>query len=196
MRTGRPRAFDLDEALDKALEVFWQKGYEGASLPDLTAAMGINRPSLYAAFGNKESLFKRAIDRYIAGPTAYIQAALAKPTARQVAAALFQGGIEMVTASDNPRGCFLVQSALVCGDGAEAVRQALLERRRAGELLIKKRFAKAVRDGDLPAHVSPADLAKYVVVVMHGMAVQAASGAKRAELERVAALAMQGWPEA
>src|SRR5207237_3295974 len=94
---GRPRAFDVDEALDQALRVFWRKGYEGASLPDLTKAMGINRPSLYAAFGNKESLFRKALERYVEGPAAYVRRALTEPTARAVAKRLLSGAIDLLT---------------------------------------------------------------------------------------------------
>src|SRR3954465_13916988 len=90
---GRPRTFDADKALDKALHVFWRKGFEGASLPDLTKAMGINRPSMYAAFGNKEQLFRKALDRYATGPAGYVCAALEAPTARAVVEKLLQGAI-------------------------------------------------------------------------------------------------------
>src|SRR5438552_3939441 len=123
MPLGRPRTFDTDKALDKALKVFWRKGYEGASLPDLTAAMGINRPSLYAAFGNKESLFKKAVHRYSTGPAGFVSQALAQPTARAVVERLLQGGIDMVTHPKNPHGCLMVQGALACGDNADCMRQ-------------------------------------------------------------------------
>src|SRR6266478_1585181 len=94
---GRPRAFDTDKALDRAMKVFWRKGYEGASLPDLTRAMGINRPSLYAAFGNKESLFRKAIDRYVAGPACHVREALEQPTARAVVERYLRGSIDLIT---------------------------------------------------------------------------------------------------
>src|SRR5256885_1923104 len=122
MAAGRPRAFDVDKALNQALAVFWERGYEGASLPALTKAMGINRPSLYAAFGNKEALFRKALDRYEEGPTAFVGEALAQPTARKVVERLFAGGIDLVTNPRNPRGCLAVHGALVCGDAAESVR--------------------------------------------------------------------------
>src|SRR5207245_2576808 len=111
---GRPRSFDLDKALDAALQVFWRKGYEGASLPDLTEAMGINRPSLYAAFGNKEELFRTVVIRYIEGPAAFVRKALDEPTARAAAERLLTGAVDLVTDPKNPRGCLLVQGALVC----------------------------------------------------------------------------------
>ena len=145
MAVGRPRAFDVEKALDQALSVFWEKGYEGASLPDLTEAMGINRPSLYAAFGNKEKLFRKALDRYEAGHTAFVGDALAQPTARKVVEHLFSGGIELVTGPRNPRGCLAVQAALVCGDAAETVRAELAARRKAVEIALRKRFQREVR---------------------------------------------------
>jgi AcrR family transcriptional regulator len=194
MPAGRPREFDLDKALDSALKVFWSKGYEGASLPDLTKAMGINRPSLYAAFGNKEALFRKAVERYMEGPASHVRQAIQEPTARGVVERLWRGTIDLVTNSRNPRGCFLVQSVLACGDTAAAVRRETAKRRAAGETLLRERFERAIGEGDLPASVAPADLASYAVVVNYGMAVQAASGVSRKQLQRVAELALRAWP--
>jgi AcrR family transcriptional regulator len=195
MAIGRPRAFDIDKALDRALKVFWQKGYEGASLLDLTKAMGINRPSLYAAFGNKESLFCKALDRYAEGPADYFRKALEEPTARAVAERLLVGSADLLTNPRNPRGCLMVQGALACGAAADSVRRELVSRRMAGEIALRRRFARASADGDLPADADPADLARYVVTVIRGMAVQAAGGASREELRRVAEMALRVWPK-
>jgi AcrR family transcriptional regulator len=195
MATGRPREFDIDQALDRALKVFWRKGYEGATLPDLTRAMGINRPSLYAAFGNKEELFRKALDRYAAGPASHAFVALKEPTARAVVERLWYGAIEMATHPQNPAGCLLVQGALACGDTADAVRRDVAARRAAGVAALRRRFQRAVAEGDLPADANPADLARYVATVTYGMAVQAASGASRAQLRRVAQLALRNWPK-
>jgi AcrR family transcriptional regulator len=194
MPVGRPRAFDIDKALDRALVVFWQKGFEGASLPDLTAAMGINRPSLYAAFGNKEALFRKVIQRYLEGPGCYIREALEKKTARQVVERLFRGTIDLLTDPHNPRGCLIVQGALACGEEADSVRQQLISCRAAGETAIRERLQRAKRESDLPADANPADLARYVSTVLQGMAVQAASGASGKELGRVAEMALRAWP--
>jgi AcrR family transcriptional regulator len=193
--TGRPREFDADEALDRALKVFWRKGYEGATLPELTAAMGINRPSLYAAFGSKEELFRKALDRYAQGPAGYVREALAEPTARAVAERLLAGTIDMVTDRHNPRGCLVVQGALACGEAAESVRRELIARRLSFEAGLRERFERAHEEGDLAAGSDPADLARYIVTVIQGIAVQAAGGASRAELRRVAATALRAWPE-
>jgi AcrR family transcriptional regulator len=176
------------------MKVFWRKGYEGASLPELTKAMGINRPSLYAAFGNKEALFRKVLDRYAEGPAAYVREALDAPTARGVAERLLNGGIGLQTNRQNPRGCLLVHGALSCGDAAEGIRDELALRRRAGDDAVRVRFERAVAEGDLPAGTDPAALAQYVVTVMRGMAVQAASGASPDDLRRVAERAMQAWP--
>src|ERR1700687_480877 len=111
--TGRPRSFDLGKALDAGMLVFWRKGYEGASLSDLTRAMGINRPSLYAAFGDKEALFRKALDRYDEGPAAYVREALKQPTVRAVTEQLLRGAAKLSTDPHHPPGCLMVQGALV-----------------------------------------------------------------------------------
>lgn len=179
---------------DQPQHVEGRKGYEGASLPDLTAAMGINRPSLYAAFGNKEQLFRLAVDRYVAGPASYVRKALEEPTARAAAERLLREAVDFVTAPHNPRGCLLVHGALACGAEAEAVREELTARRRAGEAAVRERFRRARDEGDLPVDADPADLANYVVTVLRGVAVQAAGGASRKELRRVVEVALRAWP--
>src|ERR1700694_5959943 len=132
-RMGRPRSFDIDRALDRALQVFWRKGYEGSSLSDLTKAMGINRPSVYAAFGDKGALFRKALDRYVNGPAAYMQEALKAPTARAVVERLLRGALDLNTAPRNPGGCLMVQGALASGDTGDSIRQELVACRAAGE---------------------------------------------------------------
>src|SRR5882724_4898483 len=129
---GRPRAFDPDAALERAMHVFWAKGYEGASLSNLTRAMRINRPSLYAAFGNKEELFRKVLDRYVNGPLAYFGKALAAPKARDVIEQIFFGAARMAGDPRLPSGCLMVQGALACGDAA--VRKETAGRRATSEV--------------------------------------------------------------
>jgi AcrR family transcriptional regulator len=185
----------LDKALDQATQVFWREGYQGASLSDLTSAMGINRPSLYAAFGNKETLFHRVIDRYAEGRAAYLREALKQPTARAVTEQLLRGAADLLTDPHNPTGCLMVQGALVCGEDADCVRRELVSRRMAVEADLRRRFQRAKKEGDLSSDIDPADLSRYVMTISQGMAVQAAGGASRADLQRVVATAMRSWPQ-
>jgi AcrR family transcriptional regulator len=192
---GRPRAFDMDKALDQALHVFWRKGYEGTSVSDLTEVMGINPPSLYAAFGNKETLFRKALDRYMAERTTFWDEAFKAPTARAVVEQLLRDIADFLSDPRNPRGCLAVQGALACGEAAESVRQELAARRAAGQERIRKRLKRAKTEGELPAGADPAALARFLATVIEGMAVQAAGGASRKELRAVAATALRAWPK-
>jgi AcrR family transcriptional regulator len=195
MAMGRPREFDADKALESALHVFWRKGYEGASMAELTEAMGITKPSLYAAFGNKEDLFRKALDRYVEGPGCYFQVALEKSTAREVVTHLLYEAADAVTNPDNP-GCLAVQGALTCGDAAETIKQELMARRAKGEQDLRQRFERAIAEADLPAESDAADLARYISAMLQGMAVQAAGGASGEQLRKIAALTLRNWPPA
>jgi AcrR family transcriptional regulator len=190
---GRPRAFDADVALERAMHVFWAKGYEGAVLSDLTQAMRINRPSLYAAFGNKEQLFRKVLDRYMDGPVAYFGKALTAPKARDVVEEIYLGTARMGDDPKIPAGCLMVQGALACGDAA--VRKEVSARRAAAEGALRRRFQRAKREGDLSKNANPGDLAGYVMTVVRGMAVQSAGGASSDQLRRVAEIALRAWPK-
>ena len=194
MAMGRPREFDVDKALDLALQVFWRKGYEGASMADLTETMGITKPSLYSAFGNKEELFRKALDRYVDGPGGYFQVALAKPTARAVVEHLLYESADAVTDPNHPPGCLAVQGALSCGDAAESIKQELMSRRAKGEQDLRQRFERAIAEGDLPQGSDAADLAAYISAILQGMAVQAAGGTTREQLRKIAEMALRTWP--
>jgi AcrR family transcriptional regulator len=191
---GRPRLFDTDAALNKALRVFWKKGYEGTSLPDLTAAMGINRPSLYAAFGNKEELFRKAVARYVQDAAAMMQDALDQPTARGTVETLLRWAIGKPSKS-NPRGCLLVHGALACSDSSDRIRCELSQIRNANEILLRQRFERAVSEGDLSKNANPAALAKFVATFQQGLAVQASGGASCEELSAAVDVLLARWPK-
>ncbi|MET0792705.1 MAG: TetR/AcrR family transcriptional regulator [Polyangiaceae bacterium] len=192
---SRARAFDIDTAIDRALHEFWRKGYEGTSIADLTEALGINRPSLYAAFGNKEGLFRKALERYLDGPAAGIQGALEAPTARAAAERILYFHADAAGDARRPEGCLLVQGALACSEESEPIREALIEARRAGELALTERFKRAKAEGDLGSEENPAELSRYVWTVCHGLSVEASAGATRAEQRRVVARALRAFPE-
>jgi AcrR family transcriptional regulator len=191
---GRPREFDLDQALDKALDVFCRHGYGGSSVAELTEAMGINPPSLYAAFGNKENLFRKALERYAVRRTAFWDEALNAPTARAMLEILFRETAIFLTETCDGSGCLYVRTLSECADTADVIQRELAARRAAGELAIRRRLADAKNAGELPENANPADFARYVATVLEGMSVQAAGGATRDELLRVGEMAMRLWP--
>jgi AcrR family transcriptional regulator len=191
---GRPREFDVERALDQALQVFWRNGYEGASIADLTAAMGINPPSLYAAFGNKEGLFRKALDRYAAQRTTFWNDALAAPTARAMVEHLLRESADFLTEACNPPGCLFVRGALSCSAAADAIQRELNARRTEGEVKLRERLEHAKSNGEMPPQLDPADYARYIMTVLEGMSVRAAAGATREELHRVADMALRAWP--
>jgi len=191
--SGRPRAFDTEEALDSAMEVFWRKGYLGTTLSDLTDAMGINRPSLYAAFGNKKSLFRKVLDRYSKGPSVYLSEALREPTACAVVERVFRGVVDLLTDPHTPTTCMWVHGALSCGD--DPLREEFAAQRAAGLAELRARFRRAIADGDLPAEADADALARYVQTVNFGLTVQASTGATRKELIRTVEIALKTWPK-
>lgn len=195
MGMGRPRTFDCDIALDQAMEVFWRHGYEGATIAQLTEAMGINPPSLYACFGSKEGLLKAALDRYTARRAAWLNEILSAPTARQVAERMLMGVADVQTDPANPPGCLLVQGGLACGTGSANVPFELAARRAQTEDQLRDRFARARDEGDLKPAADPAALARYVSAVSVGMGVMASSGADCNALREVAAVAVKAIEE-
>jgi AcrR family transcriptional regulator len=192
---GRPREFDIDRALERAMELFWRQGYEGTSLADLTRELGLTRPSLYAAFESKEGLFLRALDLYEAR-AGYRQAALTAPTAAAYARALLEGAADLHGDKRNPPGCLGVQGALACAPQSDSIRKELIRRRKIGESIILDRLKRAKAEGELPPDADPADLARYLSIVIYGITIQAAGGATRTELRSAAALALRSWPPA
>ncbi len=194
MPVGRPRAYDVDSAQDRAVEVFLRHGYEGASLSDLTEAMGINRPSLYAAFGSKEDLFRKAVARYADVDMAYAREALEQPTAYGVAEALLRRQLDALTQPGRPAGCLSIQGGVSASPMNAGIAKLLATSRLAGEAVLTERFARAVEEGDLPEGTDPAALARFLHVVQEGQAVHAAAGVSRDLLEQSAELALRAIP--
>ncbi len=189
---GRPRAFDSDKALDNAMQVFWRKGYLGTSLEDLTEAMDVNRPSLYAAFGNKRALYRLALERYLQGPSRYLIEAPKEPTARRVMERLLYGVVDMLTKAQSPGTCLWVHGALSCGD--DPLRPEFAVQRAAGLADLRKRFRRAKVEGDLPETVDEDALAHLVQTLNFGLTLQASTGATRKELLSTVECALRSLP--
>ena len=194
---GRPREFCLHGALEKALEVFWRRGFEGASMAELTAAMGITKPSLYASYGNKEELFRKALDLYDCKYMGFMREALEADTSRAVVAGILLGMVCSTTADgEHPPGCMSMNGALACSAAADPIRDETLRRRKIFEGELARRLERARATGDLPADSDPRALASFVMTVASGIAFQAASGVSGASLRAAAELALRAWPTA
>jgi AcrR family transcriptional regulator len=189
---GRPRAFDVDQALDAAVEVFWRRGFAGASLAELTAAMGVNKPSVYGAFGDKSQLFQSALRRYVERNMGYVTDALERPTARECARAFLVGNARAVTMPGRPAGCLSVQAVTTPDDSGEFA--VLAENRATIQRLFADRFRRAVANGDLPAGEDPDELATFLITVSSGFAIRAADGTPRDSLLAAADRAMAAFP--
>ncbi len=186
---GRPLQFNHEAALNIALDLFWRYGFEGTSLNDLTAAMGINRPSLYGTFGNKAALFDLCIETYCNNHLAFIDEAVQKATLTESFAHLFQSQIELMTTGEPNKGCFIVQGILNCAEENIAVKNSLIEARKVMEGKLRKRIQVAQMKQEIESGISPAAFAKTVTTIYTGLSVQAVSGATKKELIEVAELA-------
>ncbi|MGK8509668.1 TetR/AcrR family transcriptional regulator [Nocardia asiatica] len=191
MPRGRKRTFDEDTALQTAMELFWRQGYEGTSIADITQALGIQPPSLYAAFGSKLDLFEKALGRYMAQPTADLRDAMEQPTAREAALHLLTSRAEAFTAPGLPRGCMTVRAGLACGEAHSDVVDLLAGVRDETRKAVLQRFEKAVAEGDLPAGTDCGALARCLMATIYGLSVEAAAGARREELLAAATLTAQ-----
>lgn len=191
---GRPRAFDRDEALRRAMRLFWTCGYEGTSIADLTAAMGINKPSLYAAFGCKEALFREAVSLYDRVESqAVTQALRDAPTGRDAVEALLRVNVAAYSDPEKPAGCMVVLAALLGTPENESLRAALAENRRQGQEALRRRLEQDVAAGALPPGTDTARLAAFYTTVLQGLSVQARDGASRAALEAIVDAALAAW---
>jgi AcrR family transcriptional regulator len=178
------------------LELFWTKGFEGTSLMDLVTAMGIKKPSLYAAFGSKEELFFEVLNLYQQRLGAVALPAFALPSARQAIEAYLRALATFQSASGTPKGCLLVQGALVCSDDSHKVAKLLAEVRETGVAMIKLCLERARAQGELPKGTDLKRLARYFGTVSHGISVQAAGGVSTNELYETIKIAMRSWPTA
>ena len=184
-KTGRPRSFDRQEALDRAMHLFWRHGYESTALSDLTRAMGVTPPSIYAAYGDKKGLFREAVQRYLALGRALSETVARAETAREIA----------FTGTETPAGCLLASSTIACSAEAADLREELAGIRRAFEAGLRARIEGDIRSGELPAGTDAETLAALVSTVIQGMSTLARDGASRDKLMRVARSAMLAWPQ-
>ncbi|RWL20924.1 MAG: TetR/AcrR family transcriptional regulator [Mesorhizobium sp.] len=189
---GRPREFDRDQALEKARDAFWTRGYEGTSMADLVSALGLASPRIYAAFGSKENLFREAVVLYETGEGSFATRALAEePTARRFVERLLRDAIEVYTRPDLPRGCMVVSAATNCAVENDGVLRWLAERRRARNTLIVERLRKGIRDGELKPDTDPEVLGDYYTTVLFGLSVQARDGVPKERLHALITVAMR-----
>ncbi|MFF2911433.1 TetR/AcrR family transcriptional regulator [Paenibacillus sp. NPDC057934] len=194
MTAGRPRAVDKTAALESALMVFWEKGFEGASLNDLTRSMNINRSSLYTIFGSKQDLFYLALDHYVSGRPFLSSEILNKDTAREAVEEILNLSADSATDPNTPPGCLIIQGGISGGEESQFIRKELISRRNDAEHNLKQRLEKAKETGELPENSNPAVLARFITTVLEGISIQAADGATREEIQEVIDLALQLWP--
>jgi TetR/AcrR family transcriptional regulator, copper-responsive repressor len=192
---GRARAFDRDEALNRAVAVFWEHGYDAASVALLTEAMGIGAPSLYAAFGDKRALFDEALDRYLRTYGSFTARAIAgESSARGAIARLLREAAAAYTGAGHPPGCLLITAATNCTPGSAGVKARLRDLRAQGHLALEQKIAAAVQAGELPAGTDSRALATFYAATLQGMCAQARDGATRSDLTAIATAALRAWP--
>jgi AcrR family transcriptional regulator len=192
---GRPLSFDRDAALETAMHVFWERGYEAASISDLTSAMGITPPSLYTAFGDKEQLFLEAIERYALGyGSAGARALVEEPSARGAIERWLTEAANELTQPCHPKGCMVVMAATNCSAAAERVQDALLLRRTEAIASVGRRIQGGIDSGELPADTDANDLANFYATIYQGMSMQAKDGATHESLMATVRTAMRSWP--
>lgn len=194
-RTGRPLSFDRDVALTRAMHVFWRTGYETSSIADLTAAMGITPPSLYAAFGSKQQLFLEAVRLYAGDPLELQRSIEDAPTSRAAVETLLTGAAEAYTGADTPSGCLLASATASGSDASADVKRAVADIRRDVVRHLEARISRDIAEGALPATAQAGALARTVMAVMQGMSVLARDGSPRQDLLDVASSALAGWPD-
>jgi AcrR family transcriptional regulator len=189
-KTGRPIGFDRDAALEAAMLLFWQRGYEGTSMADLTHAMGINPSSIYAAFGDKHALFQLVVKRYMELRAQYAVKALEEPTLERFIRALFDNTVAFLTTPGHPPTCMTLAGAAGCSLDATPARDLMTEIRKKNQVALKERLLKARKSGELAKEINVDDYARYLSTIIAGLSIQAANGATKAELNRTAQMAL------
>jgi AcrR family transcriptional regulator len=190
-KTGRPISFDKDAALEAAMLLFWERGFEGTSMADLTQAMGLNPSSIYAAFGDKHALFSLAVKRYVDSEARYATEALAEPTLEKVIRALFNNTVAFLTTPGHPPTCMTLAGAMGCSIDAAPARDLMTEVRKQNETAIRERFLDARKSGELSKDINVDDYTRYLSSILAGLSVQAANGSTKAELRRTAQMALR-----
>jgi AcrR family transcriptional regulator len=190
-KTGRPISFDKDAALEAAMLLFWRRGFEGTSMADLTQAMGLNPSSIYAAFGDKHSLFSLAVKRYLNTRAQYATEALEEPTLEKVIRALFDNTVAFLTTPGHPPTCMTLAGAMGCSVDAAPARDLMAAVRRQNEAALKERFLQARKNGELSKDINVDDYTRYLSSILAGLSIQAANGSTKAELKRTAQMALR-----
>jgi AcrR family transcriptional regulator len=190
-KIGRPIGFDKDAALEAAMLLFWQRGYEGTSMADLTQAMGLNPSSIYAAFGDKHALFQLAVKRYMEMRAQYAGKALEEPSLEKVVRALFDNTVAFLTTPGHPPTCMTLAGSVGCSLDASPARDIMTEIRKQNEVAMRERFLQARKSGELSKDVNVDDYTRYLSSILAGLSIQAANGSTKAELKRTANMALR-----
>ena len=190
-KTGRPISFDKDAALEAAMLLFWERGFEGTSMADLTQAMSLNPSSIYAAFGDKYALFSLAVKRYMDSRAQYATEALEEPTLEKVIRALFDNTVAFLSAPGHPPTCMTLAGAVGCSVDAAPARDIMTEIRKQNEAAMRERFLQARKSGELSKDVNVDDYTRYLSSILAGLSIQAANGSTKAELKRTAQMALR-----
>jgi AcrR family transcriptional regulator len=190
-KTGRPISFDKDAALEAAMLLFWERGYEGTSMADLTQAMGLSPSSIYAAFGDKHALFALAVKRYMDRRAQYATRALEESTLEKVVRALFDNTVAFLTTPGHPPTCMTLAGAVGCSVEATPARDIMTEIRKQNEVAMRERFLQARKSGELSKDVNVNDYTRYLSSILAGLSIQAANGSTKAELKRTSQMALR-----
>ena len=190
-KTGRPISFDKDAALEAAMLLFWERGYEGTSVSDLTQAMGLNPSSIYAAFGDKHTLFQLAVKRYMEMRAQYAGKALEEPTLEKVVRALFDNTVAFLTTPGHPPTCMTLAGAVGCSLDASPARDLMTKMRKQNQVALRERLLKARKSGELSKDIDVDDYTRYLSTIIAGLSIQAANGSTKAELNRTAQMALE-----